>query len=209
MTAVYVLLPSLLPLTSALRGMQIDYAAHFGGAFGGIAVGLVLLALWPGSETRPHRRGAATVIALAGLAGVLAAGVLARRDYPVWELYAAFVPQNLVPTTEDAWRRQAADLAARFPRDPRVQFIHGLALAEAGDGPGAERALRSGLAEQALWRRILTDRPIAENMHAALALVLKDSGREEEAREVARPGCLLEIGNPLRAALDQQKLCAR
>lgn len=37
MNAIYVLIPSLLPLAGALQGHKVDYAAHFGGAIGGAA----------------------------------------------------------------------------------------------------------------------------------------------------------------------------
>ena len=53
MNALYVLLPSLLPLASALKGHRVDYAAHFGGAIGGAAVGLVLLGIWSRNRTLP------------------------------------------------------------------------------------------------------------------------------------------------------------
>ena len=208
MNAIYVLLPSLLPLAATLQGMKIDYAAHFGGAFGGVAAGLVLLARWPAGDVRPRLRTVATAIAFVGLAGFVGAGALAQRDYPVWAVKAAFAPQEVLPATEAAWRQQSAGLVARYPRDPRMQFIHALALIETGDRPGAERALRTGLAEEALWQRTVVGRDLARSMHAALALILVEGNRRDEAREAAKSGCLLGAGNQFRAALDEKRLCA-
>jgi rhomboid protease GluP len=206
MNAVYVLLPSLLPLASAAKGAKVDYAAHFGGALGGVAVGLVLLGLWRTSEMRPRLRVAAGIIAAAGLAAFLHSAVLAQRNYPVYELSAALAPSGSIPTGE-AVRQQSADLVARYPRDPRIQFLHAITLLRAKDTAGAEKALRAALAEENVWRRALTGGDLPERIHALLALVMHDSGRRDEAKEIARPACRSGIPAEIRAALDQPKLC--
>ena len=208
MNAIYVLLPSMLPLAGVLKGTKVDYAAHFGGALGGVTVGLLLLALWRADAMRPRLRGVAAVVALAGLAAFAAAGALAHQSYPVYELSAALAPQAEMPASDEAARRQSAELVARYPRDPRAQFLHAVTLIRARDLDGAERALRAGLAEEPLWRRAITGGDLPERTHALLALVLSDLGRNDEAREVARPACALSAANPLRATLDRAKLCA-
>jgi rhomboid protease GluP len=208
MNAIYVLLPSLLPLASVLKGAKVDYAAHFGGAIGGALVGLLLLRLWRRDEQRPRLRAAALAIALAGLAVFVAAGALAQRNFAVYDITAALVPSGAIPTSDDAARRRSADLVARYPRDPRAQFMHAMTLLRTNDTAGAERALRAGLAEEAVWRRALVSGDISERLHAVLALVLSESGRTDEAREVAKPACAPGSPAPLRAALDKQKLCA-
>jgi rhomboid protease GluP len=76
MNAIYVLIPSLLPLASALQGHMVDYAAHFGGAIGGVVVGLVVLRVWSQTEVSPGFRQAAAAIAVAGLSRWLI------RSYP-------------------------------------------------------------------------------------------------------------------------------
>jgi rhomboid protease GluP len=68
LVAAYVLIPALLPLALLVKGQNVDYAAHFGGALGGTIVGLGMLALWPASEPYPRLRGVAAAIALTGLA---------------------------------------------------------------------------------------------------------------------------------------------
>lgn len=206
--AIYVLLPSLLPLASAAKGAKVDYAAHFGGAFAGVIVGGILLSVWRKSEMRPRLRGIAAAIGLAGLAMFVTAGTLAHRDYPIYEISAAFAPPGSIPTSEDAARKQSADLVARYPRDPRTQFMHAITLLRAGDAAGAEKALRAAIAEENLWRRALTGGDISERIHAVLALVLAEHGRKDEAKDIARPACTATAPAPLKAALDQQKLCA-
>ena len=54
--AIYVLIPSLLPLASALKGHKVDYAAHFGGAIAGVLIGLTMLAVWSQAEPWPQFR---------------------------------------------------------------------------------------------------------------------------------------------------------
>jgi rhomboid protease GluP len=206
MNAVYVLLPSLLPLASVVKGVKVDYAAHFGGAIGGVAVGFMLLALWPREEARPRLRAAALAVAVMGLAGFAAAAALARQNYPVYELSAGLAPPGAIPAN-DAAGTQSADLAARYPRDPRLHFLHALALIRAKDSAGAEQALRAGLAEEALWRRAITGGDLPERIHTILALIVLDGGRKDEAKEIAKPACVPGTATQLRALLDRQKLC--
>jgi rhomboid protease GluP len=208
MNAVYVLLPSLLPLTTMLKGTKVDYAAHFGGAIGGAAIGFMLLALWPRDEARPRLRTIALAVAIMGVAAFSSAAALAQRNFPIYELGAALAPEPLIPTGNAATPTQLSDLIARYPRDPRLHFLHALALIRAKDSAGAEQALRAGLAEEALWRRALTGGDLPERMHTILALVVLDGGRKDEAKEIARPACAPGTTTQLRALLDQQKLCA-
>jgi rhomboid protease GluP len=207
MNAVYVLLPSLLPLASMFKGAKVDYAAHFGGAIGGVAMGFLLLALWRRDEARPRLRAAALAVAIVGLAGFASAAALARQNYPVYDMSAALAPQAVIPTNEAA-RTQSADLVARYPRDPRLHFLHALALIRAKDTAGAEKALRTGLAEEAVWRRAITGGDLPERMHTVLALIVFDSGRKDEAKAIAKPACAPGTTAQLRTLLDQQKLCA-
>jgi rhomboid protease GluP len=67
--AVQVLIPSLIPSVSG----KADIAAHFGGAFAGGVLGLVLLALWGEKEPRPPFESAAAGVALLGLCGAFLA----------------------------------------------------------------------------------------------------------------------------------------
>lgn len=66
--AAYMLVPSLLPLASIFKGQSVDYAAHFGGALAGAALGLLLLTIWPANRPHPNFRSVAALFALAGAA---------------------------------------------------------------------------------------------------------------------------------------------
>ena len=98
-------------------------AADIDGAIGGTLVGFALLALCPRNQPRLRLSGGALAAALGGLALWVTAGALARASFPVYELSAALMPSASFPTTDDAQRRQSADLVARYPRDPRAQPV--------------------------------------------------------------------------------------
>jgi rhomboid protease GluP len=207
MNAMYVLIPSLLPLTSALKGVKVDYAAHFGGAFGGVTLGLILLMIWPRADAFPRLRAVAIAAALAGLAGAAYAATPVRQNYRAYEFQAALIPQNQIPTNDAAARAQSADLVKRYPRDPRARLIRGATLIQARDLPGAERELRAGLAEETLWPSGFSGE-LSHRLHTLLAVVLAETGRAGEAKEVAKPACNALSSGPMRQLLDQQKLCA-
>ena len=64
--AIQILLPSLLPFfAQTAGGMQIDYAAHLGGALAGGAVSLALLKVWPRWQFHPHFGRAALIGSIA------------------------------------------------------------------------------------------------------------------------------------------------
>jgi rhomboid protease GluP len=201
--ALYVLLPSLLPLLPALSGHNVDYAAHFGGAFAGAAIGFLILGIWPRSEPRPRLRALAAAAALIGLAAFAYPALPLSRAYPSAVLAGSLIPQAQVPATDADAKAKSADLAARYPRDPRAHFFRAVALLEAGDQPGAERALRLGLAEEALWRPFF-NAELPLRLRTMLALVVSDS-RRDEAKTIAQPVC--NGSTTLRAALDHAKLC--
>jgi hypothetical protein len=62
-------------------------------------------------------------------------------------------------------------------------------------------------AVQAVWRRAITGGDIAGRLHALLALVLRENGRIDEAKEVARPACAPSSPAGIRAPLEKEKLC--
>jgi membrane associated rhomboid family serine protease len=206
MAAIYVLLPSLLPLASVFKGQRVDYAAHFGGAIAGAALGFVLLKIWPHDEPRPRWRSVAIVAALAGLLAFAYPVLPAIRGYPVAVLGAALIPQADLPQTDAAAKAQSADLVARYPRDPRGHLIRARVLLVTHDVAGAERELRAGLAEEDVWRTLFKP-DLAIALRTTLALVLAED-RMDEARAVARPVCEAVQSGPSREALDKMKLCA-
>jgi len=204
-TSIYVLIPSMLPLTSS--GGKVDIAAHAGGALGGLIIGGLLLTIWRKEDTHPRFAGLATIIGLAGFAMFAFAFTPLPQNYRVGMMAAAIVPESETPKGADEWRKRALDLIAQYPRDPRPRYFHAIDLIDAKDNAGAERELRTGLAEVDLWRKVLNPE-FAFHMQIALALTLAD-GRMAEAREIAKPACEWAKAGPNRELLDENKLCDR
>jgi rhomboid protease GluP len=206
MAAIYVLLPSLLPLASVLKGQRVDYAAHFGGAIVGAALAFVLLKIWPHDEPHPRWRGVAAAVALAGLVAFAYPVLPTIRGYPVAVLRAELIPETQIPQSDELAKARSAELVERYPRDPRGRMIRAGVLLAAKDAAGAERELRAGLAEEQLWRTLFMP-DLAMALRTSLALVLAQD-RIDEAKAVARPVCEAVQSGQWRNTLDNLKLCA-
>ena len=198
------LVPALIPFLSGANGSTVDYGAHGGGAAAGLAMGLVLLSIWPKTLPRPRFARVAWAIAVCGLGLALAALVPDLANYR-----AVSLAENLYepfPRSDAEARERAAVMVVAKPRDPRARFAHAMALAAAHDFGGAEVELRAGLAQTDLLG--LIDPPHYEDrMRVVLAAVLKDENRPAEARAAAGPACAAEKAGPLRDALAKLQLC--
>jgi rhomboid protease GluP len=200
--AVYVLIPSLLPLANGLQGGKVDYAAHFGGALGGVAVGLLMLAIWPRSETTPRLRPLAAVIALAGAVGLAYPVMSILQNYEAAAFTTQLIPAEKYPNSAAEMRARASQLIAQYPRDPRPRFTRAAALLDARDFAGAEREARAALAEENLWRSLLAPQ-VGNGLRVFLAVAISRDRREE-----ARPDpCVPRHDGPLRKMLDDRMLC--
>jgi rhomboid protease GluP len=205
-SSIYVLVLSNVPLASALFGMQVDYAGHFGGAIAGLLIGLSLLRVWPRMEARPRLGRAAMALAVLGSIGFIYPAFPIAIQYPVWAMAPDFAPASELPKSEDEIPGRAADLAARYPRDPRVRAMHASALLQAGDQAGAERELRSALVEEVRWQPLMPA-AVSPTVRAMLATILAD-GRLDEAKQIAQPACSGSVEPEVRKMLDDAKLCA-
>jgi rhomboid protease GluP len=193
-----VLIPSMLPLFDGLFGQKVDYAAHLGGAAGGIALGLVLVGVWAREAPLPPFRKLAWALAAAGLCGALYSGTQIAKGYEQADLESYLIPAAKTPENAAAWKANSAVLAASYPRDPRSHMYRALALIDQADNAGAEREWRAALNEDKILHQFF--RPELEDyIRANLAAKLRENGKEGEARDVARPVCTKtgEIRNEL------------
>lgn len=199
------IVPALVPILSTGKGATIDFGAHFGGALAGLAMGLVMLALWPRSRARPRFAGAAGAVAVAGLVLAVAAVPSDLDNYRKVPLYAAlFQPW---PATDAEARAEAYDIITAKPRDPRGHFVQGLALIDAKDLPGAEAELRRALAEPEMLG--LLGPHYESRIRLVLGAVLRDEHEPEAARQVEAPACAAEKdGGPMSADILRLKLCS-
>jgi rhomboid protease GluP len=202
MNAIYVLIPSLLPLAGALQGHKVDYAAHFGGAIGGAAVGFVMLRVWSRTDVLPGFRQAAAAIALAG---VVALGYPVLSVSKTYQAVTRLIPPDKLPKTNADMRVHAAELIAEYPHDPRPRFMRAADLLDANDLAGAEREARAGLADEDRWRSMLSAQ-LANGLRVMLAIAI-NRDHPEEARSTAQPACVALKDGPMRKLLDERKLC--
>ena len=203
--AVYVLIPSLLPLAGALKGHKIDYAAHFGGAIGGVLIGFIMLTVWSQAEPWPQFRRVAAAIAVAGVI-VLAYPITAvLANYSSMAFVTHLIPADKLPKTTADIRARAAQLIAQYPRDPRPRFLRAADLLDANDLAGAEREARAGLADEKLWHWLMSPQ-VANGLRVVLAAAIAKD-RREEALSTASPACAVLKDGPMRKLLDDRKLC--
>jgi rhomboid protease GluP len=205
MDAVYVLIPSLLPLTSALKGVRVDYAAHFGGAIGGVAVGIIMLRAWSRNEALPGFRQIAATIAIAGVVALAYPAIFVLQGYQGMAFTTQLIPPDKLPKTSADMRAHAVELIAQYPHDPRPRFMRAADLLDASDMAGAEREARAGLAEENEWRSTLSAQ-LGSGLRIVLAIAI-NGNRREEALSTARPACAVVKDGPMRKLLDDRKLC--
>jgi rhomboid protease GluP len=205
MNALYVLIPSLVPLAGALKGQHVDYAAHFGGAVGGMAIGLLLLFIWSKHDALPRFRQVAAAVAVAGVLSLAYPILSVLFGYQTVAFSTQLVPPDQYPKSNADFKVHAEELIARYPRDPRPRLMKASDLLNANDLAGAEREARAGLTEERLWQPILPPQ-IDHGLRVILAIVLAEN-RRDEALSIARPACNALKDGPMRRLLDERKLC--
>jgi rhomboid protease GluP len=210
--ALQVLVPSLLPVFTAITGQRVDFGAHLGGALGGALMALVMLGLWPRSERWPRLRWLAAAIGVVGMVAVMVTAwkvhgsfVKAQRDV---ELQAMLIPASQFPNSEADWKAHIDDLAARYPHDPRPRLFRGITLLDAGDLAGAERELRAGLDDAQTFKDLLPPQ-VEALLRTNLATTLNAARQTAEAKAVAEPVCRRETAETrsLRSRLKRLGLC--
>ena len=205
-TSVYVLISSVVPLGAG--GNKVDYAAHAGGALGGIAIGLLLLMIWRREDQHPRFAPLAMAIGIAGLAAFALSFTPLPNNYRIQTFTAGLVPAADYPKSDEDASKRSAELVTKYPRDPRSHYFRAIALWDQGDKAAVEKALRTGLADEPFWRPLMAPE-LSVRLHVALALLLADTDRKEEAKEAAKAACALAApGHPQREFLDQRALCA-
>jgi rhomboid protease GluP len=201
------LIPALFPLFSSASTEHIDYGAHAGGALSGAVLAAVLLKFWPPTERIPQLRKVAAGISVVGAILFVASAGIAAANYPKYDV--AVIPNAELPKSAADRRAHAADLAKRYPGDPRSHLFLGDALDAAKDKAGAERELRLALST-AQAHPVLFG-PQVEVSRAVLAIFLAQQGKQDEAKDTAGPACSSLAGKPaaekLLKLLTDQHLC--
>lgn len=199
-----VLIPSMLPLFGGLAGEKIDYAAHLGGAVGGVAIGALLVLVWRREELLPPYRALAWTLAAAVSWGAVYGGVQIAKGYEEFDLSSNLIPTQEIPKNSADWEITSASLVASYPHDPRSHMYRAFTLLDGGDGAGAEREWRAALSEDKMLRTFF--KPEFEVfIRANLAETMEKNGKATEARETAKPACA--TSGQLRDSLAKEGLC--
>ena len=181
-------LTSIIPQAASAGAMRIDYGAHLGGALVGAVCGLVLLCSWPMAARRPRLQTAAQGIAVVGMMLAFTASVAVAARYPHYVAQSPWIPSGLVPQTFAEMDLHGADLAARYPNDPRAHLYYGISLARAKDYGTAEREFETSLQETEQGG-LGFGRKFENTLWGMLAVVAAEQGQWARARDVAQTAC--------------------
>jgi rhomboid protease GluP len=210
-TAIQVLVASMLPMAFASFGM-VDYGAHLGGAIAGGLAALLLLTLWPNATPagsapvgRPRLAFVAMLIAAVGIAGAAYGATRVPHDHKLQSFAVRLFPRDRLPATDEAAKAAAASLIATHPRDPRGHFYHALALIDAKNLSGAEEELRTALGDGELLQSMFKP-AFSQRMEMLLSLVLLEQRKLTDAKLAAAPVCAL--ANTFRDQVAKYGLCS-
>lgn len=207
MLSIQMLLPSLIPIAMTRTGGAIDFAAHLGGALAGGAAGLWLAMAWPRTDPEPPATAPLGAVGLMVVVALAASVGFAWQSRRMFELELVLIPGDALPATESEGMRQAKDLLARYPQDPRAHLFQALALLDAEDLAGAEAELRMALAQKHILEHFFAGTLLPLILHEELAAVLMRQGREDEARTLIAPFCKLDENGMLPGSLIERGLC--
>ena len=201
-----VLIPSLLPLMSAMGGAKVDYGAHFGGAIMGAICGYGLRQIWPANEIYPKFRGAAVALVAAGLLAMAGAAIMVKTHYPDYALAEKLMPEEAQLHSEAEIEQKSAALLAQYPDDPRTHLYRAVAFIRSQNLPAAESELRTGISKATLFKMQFTP-ALKHRLQAMLALVLNDEGKTDEAKQLAAPLCSTAQQDGTQGMLSQAHFC--
>src|SRR6201999_1700847 len=140
--ALMMMLPALIPMAA---DSHVDYAGHLGGVIAGLVMGVVLQMVWEPGEDRPHFGNVAAGVGALALAIGLCAFALGSAQTNVAGVMTrtGLIPDARLPQGDAVSADEAADLVARYPRDPRAHLFRGIAFITAGhDLADAEEQFR-------------------------------------------------------------------
>ena len=202
--ATYGLMSAVLPFLhsgSSAAGTLVDYAAHIGGAAGGLLVVGLLVRVWPRSAEQPGQQRVALGI------GTAYFGATALSAVAVAAIYSEFLQLDPnLPSNSADLISQANQLVQRYPHDPRIILAQGADLFQKHDLANAEATFRRGLAEGRIIHDLL---PGAEAvLQAELAAALHDENKIDEAKAVAAPACPA-LSAQMLALMQKAELCPK
>lgn len=202
-----ILLPAALPaLPLWTATAHVDVAAHVGGAFVGLTLGLLMWRRWPPHSPIPRDCKPAALLTVLCTVAALGAFVLVARNFDSYRLAVQLIPNDILPRTDQEADSQAEKLIGLYPRDPRARMMMARVLINRDQLAGAETLLRDGLADRDILTTLFT-RDTEWKLRAMLASVRLEQGDRAEAQRLTREICLKGRGHTLRLLLITYGLC--
>jgi rhomboid protease GluP len=202
----WMLIPSLVPLTAASSGDGIDLASHLGGAALGTVVGGALLAGARAGAADVTRKHAGRALALASVALLSVSAYRVHSAYGRHALARFLMPESELPKSVEQIHEASARLVRDYPRDPRARLFHALSAMDAADTALAENELRVALADRPMLASFSPE--FEARVRTFLTQTLLAQGKAREARDAVQPLCEQGPG-AVPEAWRAQGLCTR
>jgi membrane associated rhomboid family serine protease len=168
-------------------GLAVDISSHVGGTAAGVALGCILLLIWPSQSPKPRFDFVASMV-VAGYVTACAMGfVVMVSHYNFYaEYYAGIISRRDFPQSGEEKLIRSRYYVEHYPLDPTAHLFLGEFYLQKKIYPFAEGEFRiaSALAASPIIN------PNERNLIAGyLALALWLQGRRSEASPVAKPLC--------------------
>ncbi len=202
MRTMYMLIPAVIPIFMQREGVNIDYAAHIGGAVVGFLVAFIIYKSWSKDSHEPGLMKFAKGLAVAcGLVTVVA-GAQAALKQGVYQkqldIAVQLAPQGeldeiskMIVENMAEQEKKLNELEDKYPKDPRVYYFKALIKNEKKDFLSASDILNSGLANTEMFKKVFTDNKLEKEMRLFLARTLIEQSKTMEARAAILPICNL------------------
>jgi len=176
--------------------MKIDYGAHFGGALAGIAIGFLLLIIWPEEEKLPPWRFGAAAAAFFGMALTFFAATEVATHYNFYAARtASLVPLAMMRAHSQELAEQSQVLVERYPHDPLVRLLRGTDFLAHQDFSAAEEQARTGLLEHEILNTE-TAPTLEDELTMLLTISLWGEGLKDEAHDLVSKACATTPTDP-------------
>lgn len=207
--AVQVLIPSLIPLGISIGGSKIDYAAHLGGALGGVVGGGLLLLVWQRGKFRPESGLGARFLCLISVLAYIGAAAWAfesgqKEMTTVSGALAAY--QKIMPDSDfrvlELQNTDKIEQALKsYPQDPRLLWIRGNHFLRKEKFKEAEDKFRLALDQSDTIASVFSGGDLKQRIELSLALSLFAQKRELEAKQLMEPLC----DSPFKSKMTQDE----
>jgi membrane associated rhomboid family serine protease len=207
--ATFLLMAVLMPLFFSTEvtdtKMQVDHAAHIGGAVMGFVIASLSVAVWPNVLERPRWHLLAWAICgTALLVGTVGVGHLSARTEEFKQV-AYMIPRGEFPENVEALKALSEAFVRLYPTDAQSHFYRGLAQLDK-DNVASEQSARRAVELTEKYPGLYTSdfvwRP--RFLHA---MILSFLNRQDDALAVGSSLCRMKIAEDSMSRLKRRGIC--